>query len=93
MPDEKPQKRIYLYLASRGGRQRFTLGTFEDLKAAGTELKPGILLPFYTDDTDEAGNRDDLIFEGVVGYDEITGKWYATVEPNNIRHESDEKSS
>lgn len=91
MREDRPHKRIYLYLASRGGPQKFTLGTFADIAAAGIELKPGIELPFYADDEDAAGNRDDLIFEGTVGYDEVRDRWYATVDPDSIRHQSDEQ--
>jgi len=83
--------RIYLYLSGgRGGRHTFTLGTFQDLKAANIEPAPGLPLHFYSDDADDSGKRDDLIFEGIVGYDEQAARWYAIVDEDSIWHRSEE---
>lgn len=82
-------KRIYLYLgAPLGGRQRFTLGTFEDLKVNGIEPQVGLKLQFYSDDCDASGKRDDLVFEGEVGFDAGSG-WYAVVEEGDVQSESE----
>ena len=81
-------RRIYLYPgAGPGGRHKFTLGTFNDLKIAGIVPRPGLRLEFYADDADSSGNRDDLLFEGVVDFDQRLG-WYATIE-GEIRPESE----
>lgn len=73
-------KRIYLYPSGGpGGPNKFTLGTFEDLKANGITPAPGLRLKFYADDADSAGNRDDLWFEGIVDFDPKRG-WYAVID-------------
>ena len=81
-------RRIYLYPgAGPGGRHKFTLGTFNDLKSAGIVPKSGMRLQFYADDADASGNRDDLLFDGVIDFDQRLG-WYAIIE-GEIRSESE----
>lgn len=83
-------KRIYLYLCGGpGAKHRFTLGTYDDLKAAGIQPLRGLRLQFYCDDGDPSGKRDDLLFEGVVDYDDDRRNWCAVVDWDTIRHESD----
>jgi len=87
-------RRIYLYLsAGRGGKHRFTIGTFDDLKAAGIEPHPGLRLTFYSDDADDEGRPSNLVYEGVVGLDEECGRWYAVVDWESFRYEPRDKAA
>ncbi len=83
-------KRIYLYLSvPLGGRQKFTLGTFEDLAANHIEPREGLRLHFYCDDANPStGERDDLLFEGVIGFDANLG-WHAIVDEGAVRSQSE----
>lgn len=85
-------KRIYLYLgAGRDGRHVFSKGTFDDLKAAEIEPLAGLRLEFYSDDANDLGAQDNLLFEGVVGYDKDEATWYAVIDWDSLRHESQTK--
>jgi len=86
----RPTGRIYLYPdASPGGRTSFTQGTFWDLEAEGIVPTPGMRLLFYTDDGNEEGERDYLLFTGVIDYDRDAGCWYAVIDEDSFCHESD----
>ena len=50
-------------------------------------------LHFWNDDADDAGSQDNLIFEGVIHFDETLGRWHAVIDENSYRHESDEQPS
>ena len=52
--------------------------SIEALARRGIELRDGATVHLYADDPDDAGNRDDLIMDGVAHYDAATGRWYAT---------------
>lgn len=67
-----------------------TVGTRRDLERYGIELEEGLLLHLYTDDADEDGNRDDIVFDGVVHYDQDESRWVATIDWGALRHESDQ---
>ncbi|HEU4509805.1 MAG TPA: hypothetical protein VFR78_16330 [Pyrinomonadaceae bacterium] len=64
-------------------------GTMEDLANSGIELKDGLVLTFYSDDADDAGNPDDLIVQGVVRYNDSLKQWVAVIDWNAIKHVSD----
>ena len=66
-----------------------TYGTTEDLARNGIELKEGLVLTFYSDDADDAGNPDDLIVQGVVRYNEALQQWVAVIDWDAIKHVSD----
>lgn len=85
----RPASRAYLDL--NGGTQccPFTSGTFWDLADAGIEPEEGLVLAFYMDDGNKPGERDNLLFSGVVHRDPQTGDWSATVDTASFRHESD----
>ena len=68
-----------------------TVGAREDLERQGIELREGLEITLYDHDLGEAGNRDDLIVEGVVSRDRATGRWIATIDPDAIRHESSDR--
>lgn len=58
-------------------------------------LYDGLHIAIYMDDTDEHGDRDDLIAEGIVEANKIksgwgsVAKWCCRIDKNGIRHESD----
>jgi hypothetical protein len=62
------------------------LGTFKDLKKHNIELKSGLHLVFYNEDEDSNGNRDDLVVEGIVSYDEINKRWVAEIDWDDIKN-------
>jgi hypothetical protein len=66
-----------------------TLGTLNDLKKNNLELHEGMTLNVYSDDADDAGNRNDLFVDGVVKYDPEMKRWVLEIDWNAISHESD----
>jgi hypothetical protein len=66
-----------------------TIGTKRDLEARSIKLEEGMRLRFYSDDVDERGDRDDLVFEGTVHLDGESGVWVAEIEWEAIQHESE----
>ena len=80
----------YLKTDSYGRLILVCFGTVRDLKQYGIELEDGLALTFYTDDGDDAGNRDDLLVDGVVSYDEAARRWVAVIDEATFRHASDE---
>ena len=65
-----------------------TRGTAEDLERLNLKLEPGLRLTFYNPDSDDAGNRDDLIAHGVVQYDEKNDRWVAVINWDEIKNQS-----
>jgi hypothetical protein len=65
-------------------------GTREDLERLGIELREGLILTFYMDDTDGQGRPDELRVEGVVHFDADHLSWIADVNWSKVRHESAE---
>ena len=73
------------------GRLRLNcVGTFEDLQRQGIELREGLKLTVYMDDSDDEGNPDELRADGVVHFDAEHRCWVATIDWSAIRHASDE---
>jgi hypothetical protein len=68
-----------VWLRTRGHEYRWLNHTIE--------LSNGMRLYCYSDDGDERGNRDDLIFEGVASFAERSGRWQ--VRTNLVQHVSD----
>ena len=86
----RPIGRIYLYPSSGlDGKHPFTQGTFEDLKAEKIVPIPGMRLNFYCDDGNDKGERDFLLFAGVIDQFPETGDWYAVIDDDRFWHESD----
>jgi hypothetical protein len=85
----RPTGRIYLYVCGGpGGKHPFTQGTHQDLHAEKIVAVPGMRLDFYCDDGNEKGERDYLLFSGVI--DQFpTGDWYAVVDGDRFWHESE----
>lgn len=80
-------------LSSPGRLWLDTAGAKEDLERQGVELQEGLKIVLYDHDLDATGARDDLLVEGVVSQDPDTGRWRATIDPDAIRHESDDGSN
>jgi len=70
-----------------------TIGTRRDLEKHNIVLEDGLALTFYMDDADDQGNEDNIIFDGVVRYDEENARWVAAIDWENFRHESDLRAS
>ena len=76
----RPKGRIFLYPgAGPRGRNKFTIGTFEDLNAEGITPTEGMNIAFYCDDDDP------LLFEGAIHYDSQLQHWYALIDENSYR--------
>jgi hypothetical protein len=85
----KPAGRIYFDPLNG----HFTLGTFKDLEEEKITPVEGMILSFYSDDADESGKEDNLIFEGVIHFDKQSGRWSAVIDDKSYRHESAENSA
>lgn len=87
-------KRIYLYPGLGEGEPHYLdrLGTIKDLAESGMALTDGMRVGFWTDDADEQGKDDNLIFDGTVHFDPERQLWYALIDWKSFRHESDERS-
>ena len=84
--------RIYADLQKTDKSRRLVLttdGTRRDLAKQGIELKDGLRLSFYSDDGDAAGNRDDLVYEGIVRFDANANRWVAEIDWDAVKHESE----
>ena len=84
--------RVYADLnnADPEGRLRLNcIGTIRDLARQQVRLLPGVVLTLYTDDTDAAGQPDDLQVTGVVEYSEQEQCWVARIDWSAIRHVSE----
>jgi hypothetical protein len=65
-------------------------GTKADLDQLGLQLTEGMVLTLYTDDSDDAGNPDALLADGVVQFNAEEQCWVATVDWQALRHASEE---
>ncbi len=66
-----------------------TLGTSADLDRYGIHLQEGMHLDFYTDDADNNGGHDDLLFVGVVHYNAELKAWVAIIDWDRLHNASD----
>jgi hypothetical protein len=62
------------------------LGTYKDLENYNISLENGLKLVFYNDDQDENGNRDDLVVDGTVEYDQKNQRWVANINWDDIKN-------
>ena len=67
------------------------IGTAEDLRRQGIQLREGLVLTFYTDDGDEQGADDELRAEGTVQFNQEERCWVAAVDWSALWHASDER--
>lgn len=67
--------------------------TERDLRYFGHALTPGLVLDFWTDDGDDEGNLDPLLFQGKVGFDEEKQNWYAVASWNDFHNASELKGA
>jgi hypothetical protein len=85
-------RRVYADLQKTDGRGRVllsTVGTKQDLASLGIALEEGMHLAFYSDDVNERGERDDLLYEGVVRFDGERRVWVAAIDRDDVKHASD----
>jgi hypothetical protein len=89
----KTTDRIYLYPGMGKGSRHYlvTMGTIQDLAETGLVLQEGKTVSFYDMDGTEKREHDNLLFEGTVHYDSELNKWYAIIDWNSFRNESDEE--
>ena len=71
-----------------GGVILTTIGTRRDLEKYGIALQENLALTFYMDDVDENGKPDNLIFSGIVHFDEANQQWVAKIDWDQIKNES-----
>jgi hypothetical protein len=65
--------------------------TDADLQRLGYSLTAGLKVDFWTDDGDDEGNPDPLLFRGMIQFHEETQKWVAVTGWNDFRHASEIK--
>jgi hypothetical protein len=83
-----------MYPDSPTGRNYLNqIGTLRDIARLGLDLREGLIVAFYDQDGDGEGNRDDLLFEGTVPYDDDKKCWYAIIDQKSWHHRSDEKAT
>lgn len=84
--------RIFLHPGLGEGEPHYLdrVGTIEDLAHSGVTLHEGLVLTFYDYDATDKSDDDKLLFEGTLHYDAATKQWYALLDWNSFRHESDE---
>lgn len=63
--------------------------TQDDLRQLGRSLTPGVAVDFWTDDGDDAGNPDPLLFQGVIHFDENTQSLVAVTAWSDFRNASE----
>ena len=90
MPNPTPP-RVYVDFqnADEKGRLRLNAtGTLEDLARHGIQLRDGLVLDLYSDDSDEAGAPDELRVLGRVEFSEDRA-WVAVIDWQSVRHAGD----
>ena len=73
---------------SSGAVSLTPVGTRRDLEKYGITLEENLVLTFYMDDADDLGNRDNLIFSGIVHFDAANQRWVAEIDWDKIKNES-----
>jgi hypothetical protein len=87
----KPTIYADFHNADRHGRLRLNcVGTTEDLSRQQIELREGLVLTFYSDDSDSHGKLDELLVDGVVSFSEDEHCWVASIDWNAVHHPSNE---
>jgi len=66
-----------------------SLATQEDMRQLGQSPIPGLTVDFWTDDGDDEGHPDPLLFQGMIQFDEGTQNWVAVTAWNDFRHASE----
>jgi hypothetical protein len=85
--------RVYTDFQNLDGANQLRLtcaGTTRDLRRLGLELREGLALTLYTDDTDDRGRPDELLADGVVRYNADEQCWVAEVDWGAVRHASED---
>ena len=88
------EPRVYGDLMKRDDTGRLVLvcaGTTADIKHYGIVLQQDMLIPFWTDDADDYGNLDPLVYHGRVEFDAKQGYWTAVINEEEIRNLSETK--
>jgi hypothetical protein len=65
-------------------------GTSDDLARLNIKLTEGLEVVFYADDSDRAGNRDELEADGYIHFDDKMNQWVGIIDWNLIHHVSDQ---
>ena len=63
--------------------------TTGDLRLLDYTLSPGLTVDFWTDDGDDEGNLDPLLFQGVIQFDDDAQHWVAVADWNEFHHASE----
>ena len=64
-------------------------GTLDDLARLNIQLVEGLEVMFYTDDSNQAGESDELEADGHIHFDGNSNQWLGIIDWNAIRHASD----
>jgi len=64
-------------------------GTADDANRLGIQFSEGLEVVFYADDSDQAGNSNEIEADGRVHFDDRSKQWVGIIDWNAIRHVSD----
>jgi hypothetical protein len=85
--------RVYADFQNADAKGRLRLnaaGTLDDLARQKVQLRDGLVLDFYSDDTDDDGAADELRVAGRVEFSRDEQVWVAAIDWAAVRHASDE---
>ncbi len=86
----KPKIYADFHNADSHGRLRLNcVGTMEDLARQQVELREGVVLTLYSDDSNDQGQLDELLVDGIVSFSAEEQCWVAVIDWTAIRHASD----
>jgi hypothetical protein len=92
-PDKKPRLYADFNKWDGDGESRWLIltckGTSDDLERLNIQLTEGLEVTFFSDDSDQAGNSDEIEADGYVHFDTNTNQWVGMIDWNAIRHASD----
>lgn len=88
--------RVYVDFQNADAKRRLRLnaaGTLDDLARQKVQLRDGLLLDLYSDDTDDGGAIDELRAVGRVEFSQDEQVWVAAIDWAAVRHASDQTGS
>lgn len=90
---DKPRVYLDLNSGSRVGDSYIALldsrATSADIRENGLILEEGLAVDFWSDDGDDNGRPNPLIFRGIVHFDESLAQWTAVMDWNSFTHVSE----
>jgi hypothetical protein len=83
-----------VYLNPGGGPEEEYLldaRSLNKIKQIYGHLTSGATIAFFSDDASDQNVVDNLLFEGTIHHDAVHNRWFAKVNWDSFRHESEEQ--